>query len=97
MSACNMLISNLYTIPACRFKRNAIETCAALTRLGSKLLLLFEIFVVMQEWINGMIKNCPEGHIWISWRKHCRWPSLQYAGANLILCGRPVNGWHVRC
>ena len=22
---------------------------------------------------------------------------LQYASTDLILCGRPVDGWHVRC
>ena len=22
---------------------------------------------------------------------------LQYASADLIVCGRPVNGWHVTC
>ena len=29
--------------------------------------------------------------------KHCGWTSLQCASADLILCGRPVNDWHVRC
>ena len=30
-------------------------------------------------------------------RKHCRWTSLQYASVGLILCEKPLDGWHVRC
>ena len=29
--------------------------------------------------------------------KHCGWTSLQDARTDLILCDRPVDGWHVRC
>ena len=36
-------------------------------------------------------------HMWYLCRKHCEWSSIQYASADLILCGRPVDGWDMRC
>ena len=29
--------------------------------------------------------------------KHCGWPSLQHPSRNLVFCGRPMEGWHVKC
>ena len=51
----------------------------------------------MQQWIDDVIRNCRVEHSWILCGKHCGWTSLQYASVDIILCRRPVDGWHVRC
>ena len=52
------------------------QRCFGLLTLITRLLI---------RWIDGMIQNCSEGHIWILSAKHCRLTCLKYATVGFLV------------